>query len=37
MKITVQQALNRLIDGNELFYEEMVYLGDRYDRMFAHK
>ena len=26
MKITVQQALNRLIDGNELFYEEMVYL-----------
>ena len=26
MKITVQQALNRLIDGNELFYEEMIYL-----------
>ncbi|MDR3414071.1 MAG: anthranilate phosphoribosyltransferase [Formivibrio sp.] len=24
--ITVQAALNRLIDGNELFYEEMLYL-----------
>lgn len=24
--ITIQAALNRLIDGNELFYEEMLYL-----------
>ena len=24
--ITVQNALNRLIDNNELFYDEMLYL-----------
>lgn len=24
--ITIQAALNRLIDNNELFYDEMLYL-----------
>ena len=24
--ITVQAALNRLIDGNEIFYDEMLHL-----------